>query len=275
MKRFFLLILSLWKQRLKLYCFAALIGALIGVILLYPIYDFIFVYENEGEIQNQLISALNYTFAQLKASFMGETPKKTLLLAEIGALFGVITAWGYEILHWRIQNIHQLSTELSSDIQTLIQEGEGSLLEFKSSFRWDLKQNCANRSLEAVILKTVAGFLNSSTGGTLLIGISDNGELLGLQHDYQSLKRQDQDGLEQAIVTAISTNLGADICQFVKVLFYVIEDKDICRLIILTSPRPVFLKQGKILRFYLRTGGGTRDLNIKEAVEFIIHRWSR
>ena len=65
MKRFFLLILSLWKQRLKLYCFAALIGALVGVIILFPIYDFITVYEHEGEVQNQLLSALHYTFAQL------------------------------------------------------------------------------------------------------------------------------------------------------------------------------------------------------------------
>jgi hypothetical protein len=46
-------------------------------------------------------------------------------------------------------------------------------------------------------------------------------------------------------------------------------------LIILASPRPVFLNQGNTPKFYLRTGGGTRDLNIQEAVEFIAHRWKR
>jgi predicted HTH transcriptional regulator len=154
-------------------------------------------------------------------------------------------------------------------------QGESPLLEFKSSFRWDLEQDRINRALETVVLKTIAGYLNSSTGGTLLIGVADNGEIIGLEKDYQSLKRQDQDGYEQALITAISTHLGADLCQFVKILFHVIDGKHVCRLIVLASPRPVFLNQGKTPKFYLRTGGGTRDLNIQEAVEFIAHRWHR
>ncbi len=275
MKRYLLLIITLWQQRFKLYFLAALTGALTGVIILYPIYDFVFIYEIEGDIQNQIMTAFHYTFTQLKVSLSGGTPDKTLLLAQIGAIFGLAITWIYEKLHWRLQNIQRLSTELSVNIHTLIQQGESSLLEFKSSFRWDLEQKCVNRTLEIVILKTIAGFLNSSTGGTLLIGVSDNGDIIGLDKDYQALKRRDQDGFEQAIITAISTKLGADLCQFVKVLFHTFENKHICRLIILASPHSVFLQQGKELKFYLRTGGGTRDLNIKEAVEFIIHRWHR
>ena len=59
------------------------------------------------------------------------------------------------------------------------------------------------------------------------------------------------------------------------IIIHVIDGKHVCRLIILASPRPVFLNQGKAPKFYLRTGGGTRDLNIQEAVEFIAHRWKR
>ena len=157
----------------------------------------------------------------------------------------------------------------------LILQGEGPALEFKSSFRWDLEQDRVNSALETVVLKTLAGYLNSSLGGTLLIGVADTGEIIGLEKDYKSLKRQDQDGYEQAIITAISAQLGADLCQFVKVLFHVVDGKHVCRLIILASPRPVFLNQSNTPKFYLRTGGGTRDLNIQEAVEFIAHRWSR
>ena len=275
MKRFFLLIIALWQQRFKLYFFAALIGSLTGILILYPIYDFIFIYEIEGDIQMQMSAALNYAFTQLKISLTGGTPEKTLLLGQLGALFGLIVAWISEMLHRRLQHIHRLSTELSVELQTLILQGESPLLEFKSSFRWDLEQNRINRTLETVILKTLAGYLNSSMGGTLLIGVSDNGEIIGLEKDYQSLKRHDQDGFEQALITAISTNLGANLCQFVKVLFHVINGKHVCRLIVLPSPHPVFLHQGNIPKFYLRTGGGTRDLNIQEAVEFITHRWHR
>lgn len=274
MKRFLFLIIALWQQRLKLYFFAAIIGALTGVLIFYPINDFIFYFELEGsDLQRDVGTAVKYAYNQLKSSLAGNTPKKTLFLAQVGAFFGVIIAFIYGLLHRRLQRINRLSTELSVNLQTLIQQGEGSLLEFKSSFRWDIEQDRVNRALETVILKTLAGYLNSSLGGTLLIGVADNGEIIGLEKDYQSLKRSDQDGYEQAIVTAISTHLGADLCQFVKTLFHVIDGKHVCRLIILASPRPVFLNQGKVPKFYLRTGGGTRDLNIQEAVEFIGHRW--
>ncbi|MCF7970372.1 MAG: ATP-binding protein [Methylococcaceae bacterium] len=276
MKRFFLLIIALWEQRFKLYFFAALIGALTGVLIFYPINDFIFYFELEGtDLQKNANTALHYAYEQLKSSLAGNTPKKTLFLAQVGAVFGLAIAFIYEMLHRRLQRINRLSTELSVNLQALILQGENALLEFKSSFRWDLEQDRVNRALETVILKTLAGYLNSSHGGTLLIGVADNGEIIGLEKDYQSLKRPDQDGYEQAIMTAISTNLGADLCQFVKVLFHVVEGKHVCRLIVLASSRPVFLTQNNTPKFYLRTGGGTRDLNIQEAVEFIAHRWKR
>jgi len=276
MKRFLLLIVALWQQRFKLYFFAAIIGALTGILIFYPINDFIFYFEIEGsDLQRNVSTAVNYAFGQLKSSLAGETPKKTLFLGQVGAFFGLIIAFIYEMLHRRLQRINRLSSELSVDLQSLIRQGEGPLLEFKSSFRWDIEQDRVNRVLETVVLKTLAGYLNSSTGGTLLIGVADNGIILGLEKDYQSLKRQDQDGYEQAIITAISTQLGADLCQFVKFLFHVVDGKHVCRLIVLASPRPVFFNQGKTPKFYLRTGGGTRDLNIQEAVEFIAHRWNR
>jgi len=276
MKRFILLIAALWQQRFKLYFFAALIGALTGLFIFRPLYDFIFFYDVEADIQAQFGAALQYTYTQLSQSLLGKTPEKSSLFAQIGAVFGLVMACIYELLHHRLQRIDRLSTELSTNIHTLIAQGENDTLEFKSSYRWDIEQERVNRNLESVILKTLSGFLNSSRGGTLLIGVADNGDLLGLEKDYQTLKRQDQDGFEQAIMTAIASHLGADLAQFIKVLFHVSEDdKHICRLIVLASPRPVFLSHNKTPKFYLRTGGGTRDLNIQEAVEFISHRWHR
>jgi hypothetical protein len=57
------------------------------------------------------------------------------------------------------------------------------------------------------------------------------------------------------------------------VLFYVIDNKDVCRVIITPSKRPVFLTQGNLQNFFVRTGGGTRDLNIQEALEYAAGRW--
>jgi type I restriction enzyme R subunit len=48
----------------------------------------------------------------------------------------------------------------------LIRANESATLEFKSSARWDMRQNKPNKAMEETIVKTVAAFLNSETGGT-------------------------------------------------------------------------------------------------------------
>lgn len=271
MKRFLFLLFSLWKQQFKLYLSAALVGALSGIFILYPANDFVHFYEH-GVDEPYVIT---YVLNQLKASLSGDTPEKTWFYAWVGIILGLVIVWIYGFLHRKFQRIELLTDELSRDLKATILQGEGPLLEFKSSFRWDMDQSRINRSLEHVVLKTLSGYMNSHNGGTLLIGVADDGCVIGLENDFKSLKRQDQDGFEQALMTAISKNLGADLCQDIRVLFHVIDDKDVCRLIVLPAPRPVFLKQGHDPRFYLRTGGGTRDLNIQEATEFIAHRWPR
>jgi hypothetical protein len=276
MKRFFLLLLSIWKQQLKLYAIAALIGACIGVVLLTPTYDYITAALNDA---SPPISSPDYIIKQINGlfsvNFLRSNRELILFYAEIGGLFGVISLFLYKLVHKKLLHIDRLKEEMNKDLSLLIMQGEGSNLEFKSTFRWDLVESRINRTLEAVVMKTVAGFLNSSNGGNLLIGVADDGKVLGLDNDYQTLKKMDQDGFEQAVMTAVSTNLGADMCPFVHVLFYTIGAQQVCRLIIMPSNRPVFVEQGNTPKFFVRTGGGTRDLNIQEAVSYIFHRWHK
>ena len=273
MKRFFLLILSLWQQRLKLYFMAALIGAVIGVLVLAPIYDYV----DSQKQADTMASSIDFMWGQIKELLKGNIPKNSLILfyAEIGAMLGLLTLGIYSFLHKRLQRIDLLRMELNKDIAAIIQLGEGPLLEFKSTFRWDIEQSRTNRQLEAVVLKSLAGFLNSSLGGTLLIGVADDGDIIGLENDFQTLKKQNEDGFEQAIMTAIAANFGADLCSHVSILFHVTGNQTICRLIVSPSSRPVFVNQGNIPKLYVRTGGATRDLNIQEAIEFAPIRWKR
>ena len=76
-------------------------------------------------------------------------------------------------------------------------------------------------------------------------------------------------------MTAISANLGADLCSHVHILFYGVDGKDVCRLIVTPALRPVFLHQSNTPKLFVRTGGATRDLNIQEALEFAQVRWKR
>ncbi len=273
MKRFFLLMMLIWRQQLKLYSTVALIGAIIGIFVLAPSYDYI----NAREQNADPLSSIEYVFSQVRDMLMGKISHDNFVLimfyAEIGAMIGLLSLVLYKVIHKRLVHIDYLKAELNKDLPSIIRQGEGPHLEFKSSLRWDMTESRINRALEGVVLKTLAGFLNSTIGGTLLIGVADNGEILGLEKDYQTLKKPNQDGFEQTLMTLISTTLGADICPFVHVLFYVIDNKDVCRIIVSPSTRPVFLDQGNAPKFFLRTGGATRDLNIQEALGYVSGRW--
>jgi len=273
MNRFFLLILSLWKQQLKLYFIAALLGAIIGVLVLAPSYAYI----NSQIHADNAASSIGYVWGQIKELLKGNIPDTNFIsfYAEIGAMLGLLAIGLYSFVNKRLMRIELLKIELNKDMRAIIQQGEGPFLEFKSTFRWDMEQSRTNRLLEGVVIKSLAGFLNSKQGGTLLIGVSDDGKIIGLENDYQTLKKQNQDGFEQVIMTVIAANLGADLCSHVSILFHVIDNKIICRLIVSPSARPVFFNQGNIPKLYVRTGGATRDLNIKEALEFAQIRWDR
>jgi hypothetical protein len=275
MKRFVLLILSIWHQQFKLYLTVALTGALVGVLVLAPSYDYIYAREQTADP----LSSIEYVLTQIQYMLMGNISHDNLVLmlfyAEIGAMLGLFSLMMYKFVHKRLTHIDSLKSELDKDLLSMIQQGEGAHLEFKSSLRWDMVESRTNRALEGVVLKTLAGFLNSPIGGTLLIGVADNGDVIGLEKDYQTLKKSNQDGFEQTLMAAIASNLGTDICQFVHVLFHVIDDKEVCRLIISPAKRPVFLDQNNTPRLYVRTGGGTRDLNIQEALDYVHGRWKR
>ena len=72
-------------------------------------------------------------------------------------------------------------------IAEVAQMGESDRLEFKSSARWNLRTDKRDEAMEEVVAKTVAAFMNSA-GGTLLLGVDDGGNLIGLGPDYATLK---------------------------------------------------------------------------------------
>ncbi len=272
MKRYIALLFRLLKLQLKLYVAAAVIGCIVGVLMFYPLYDF--VYFHEHGVDNKT-SAFDYVFDRFTQSLQGHTPMKTWFIAKVGIVFGVVLAWVYGKLHKKLAQIEQLTAELQRDLKGSIRQGEGPLLEFKSSFRWDYQQECTNKNIETAVIKTLAGFMNSYTGGTLLIGVADNGEILGLEKDFKTLRRKDSDGYEQLLMTTIASTLGARFCQYVHVMFHFVDEQYVCRLIVNPSAYPVFFKQNKDAKFFLRTGGGTRDLNIEDATDYISQRWRR
>ncbi len=259
------------RQQLRTLAVAAFLGAAVGIFILYPINEFVYFYEHRPLVES---TPGGFAVSQLQSSLRGGTPRKTAFYVIVGVVLSISGAAFYSVMHRRAERIEQLSAALGDDLRALITRGESANLEFKSSFRWDLKENKLNRALEAVVLKTLAGYMNGN-GGTLLIGVADDGSVTGLERDYTTLKKPDRDGFEQVLMTAIATKLGGDACHVVQMVFSSLENKDVCRVMVAPAHRPVYVKDGDSPKLYVRTGVSTRELNVQEAINYTSARWSK
>ena len=150
-------------------------------------------------------------------------------------------------------------------IEELIHEGEGTTLEFKSTLRWDLRQGKTSQQIERACLKTIAAFLNSD-GGTLMVGVRDNGSIEGIESD--NLKTDDRWLLH--LWTLIRTSFGKDVSPNIHTQLEKIDGKTICLVQCSRSSRPVFLRQrGFDEEFYIRIGPGSAAMVVSEALKYI------
>ena len=158
-------------------------------------------------------------------------------------------------------------------LDDFINTGERLTIEFKSSLRWDLRNDRVNKDLEKIIVKTVAGFMNSESG-TLLIGVMDDGGVFGIESDLKTLKKRDIDGFQQAIVSLISDYLGTEFTKYAHIDFEEKEERTVCKMTIERSPQPVFFKGGNGAKeFHIRAGNTTRLLDSRETHEYIQMHW--
>lgn len=151
---------------------------------------------------------------------------------------------------------------------------ESSVLEFKASARWDIREKRVNKTLEQVIVKSVAGFLNNR-GGTLLIGVGDDGEPVDLDKDLETVKPTGTDGYENWLTTLLEHSIGAAPTSHVEISFENVGGTDVCRVDVEASPQPVFarFKKNDDEFFFVRLNNSTRRLSTREALEYMRQHW--
>jgi hypothetical protein len=160
----------------------------------------------------------------------------------------------------------------AEDLAPLLTQDEGPTLEFKASLRFDLKTSVVNRDLTKVVAKTAAGFLNTD-GGTLLIGVSNEGEVLGIKSDLATLSEQTQDRFEQTARNVIAKHLGPEVSPLLRISFVLMGEETVARVDCDPHPTPVFLQDGEQQYFYVRDGNRTVPLDVKSTHEYVATRW--
>jgi hypothetical protein len=164
------------------------------------------------------------------------------------------------------------STNVILDIKNLLVKGENSKVEFKSSLRWDYLENKVNRELEYVVSKTISAFLNTY-GGTILIGIDDEGKVLGIRADYETLKKKNPDGFVVYLTQIINSYLGKGTHRYLNISVEELEEKEICLIQILPAKKPIYIKHNDHQEFFIRTASSVQPMDVREAHDYIGNHW--
>lgn len=180
------------------------------------------------------------------------------------------------------------STRLTTaEVLDLITKGEGNKTEFKSTFFVDRRkyekvpglQAKEYRSEEVIhsALKTIAAYLNTE-GGILLIGVSDDGRICGIDLDHILPGVANEDLWQLSVRSQIEAGFkdGKTSNPYISIDFESVAEARVVVIRVLPKPSTVFLKSSsEQYALYVRNGNRTDRLDITQAEEFFKLRWER
>ena len=160
------------------------------------------------------------------------------------------------------------------DYTKIISEGEHQNLEFKSTFGYNIQNESPDKNMRFIITKTIAGFLNSD-GGTLLIGVEDNGNIYGLGKDYEFSFKHNKDSFLMEFRNNLESSFkDVIIRRNINYKFESINNKEILVVNIEKSREPIFLKKENQKILFVRRENKTDPITDAEEIhEYIEDNW--
>jgi hypothetical protein len=151
----------------------------------------------------------------------------------------------------------------------LIAGGETEGTEFKSTLRTNLQTGQPDERMQMGVLKTLAAFLNAG-GGTLLIGVNDEGEAIGLRADAFP----NEDKMSLHLVNLIRDRIGELFLPYVHPEFEELDAKKILAVRCEKGPKPAFVKDGNAQKFFVRAANATAELNGQAIIDYSKQRFA-
>ena len=159
---------------------------------------------------------------------------------------------------------------LEISTRQLIAQGENAPVEFKSTLRKNLETNLNDKKISFSVLKTIAAFINTN-GGTLLIGVSDSGTVIGLDADGFA----NNDKMQLHLTELISDRIGNAHMLQVKMRFETLNEGEILRVDCTPGREPAYVKTENNSSFFVRTGPRTKELPLNEVHSYIRSHFER
>jgi len=158
----------------------------------------------------------------------------------------------------------------SDKVMSLIRSGESKQTEFKETLTLDVKKQTKEKYIELSAVKTIAAFMNSSSG-TLVIGVGDSGEIHGVDREIAKFYKTHDDYLLK-FRNLIKERIGGQAYDFVDYRLIKIGDKHVLLVECKESPIPIYVDDND---FYVRTNPATDKLDGPKMVTYITNHFSK
>ena len=157
------------------------------------------------------------------------------------------------------------------NLLNIISSGETRNTEFKETFSLETKTKNKEKYLIEGKIKTIAGFLNTD-GGTLIIGVDDEGRTIGINEEIVLLHGSDDKYL-RAVKDCMRDEIGrANLASYVN---FTIETESNKKLLVITcqkSTEPVYSADGSF--FKVRIGSSNESLKVRDCVQYVNEHFS-
>ncbi len=150
------------------------------------------------------------------------------------------------------------------EVRALIAQGESAHLEFKSTMRFNLKADRPGKEIELAWLKGIAAFLNAE-GGMLLIGVADDGAIVGLGHDDFA----SDDKCLLHFNNLVGQHIGQEFARYLSPRIVTVGSEKVLLVECEPAGEPAFLKNREKEEFYVRTGPRNAKLPVSKVLKYL------
>lgn len=163
-----------------------------------------------------------------------------------------------------LESMGRLSEE--DRLLALIRGGESLTLEFKATFTKDIERGTKEREqgIRTAALKTIVAFLNTE-GGTLLVGVKDDGSIVGIEDDYYI----SDDKYLLSFKDQLKSRIGENCFSYLKYEIFNVKSVKILEVSCLPTSEAFFLDKKE---YYVRRNPSVEKLEGEDLLRHIEHR---
>ena len=209
--------------------------------------------------QQAVIVDAHSSLVRLEAELSGFRDELSLNPASAAAIHDSVDAM--------LGQVNRLSQ--SDEILGLIRLGESKTLEFKETLSMDVRKGTKEKYIEGAALKTIAALLNSK-GGTLLVGVTDAGEVVGVKREMDEFFKGSRDELLKHFKNIVRRSIGEEFYPLVEYELVLVDQAPVLRVDCRMSDRPCFLDSTD---FFVRTNPATDKLEGPKMLEYVRRRF--